>query len=112
MSKVKFSKGDLVQILGEPEGMATGVVLSVEEVNGGKDVVKLWATYINDHQEEESCINEYAADELELIPDSDTKRLDFLASCFGKSEMDTIEACLEDGLKFREAVDYAIDDAC
>lgn len=46
-------------------------------------------------------INEYAADELELIPHSDTKHLDFLASCFGKSEMDTIEACLEDGLKFR-----------
>ncbi|UOO87454.1 hypothetical protein [Neisseria arctica] len=71
-----FRKGDLVKILSEIDGSATGVVIDVSD--DGK-FVQVWATCPSEHGDyDEFGLNEYKAEDLELIPHPDTVRLDWL----------------------------------
>ncbi|RPD90488.1 hypothetical protein EGK75_01250 [Neisseria weixii] len=98
MNKFKFNKGDQVNILTEPEGTATGIVVDVF-INpaNGNETVNLWATYQDDFGEIEQCFNEYTAAKIELIPHPDTVRIDWLEK---QMTEDNPEQIVHDGWYF------------
>lgn len=74
----KFRVGDVVNILTEPDGSATGVVVDVFHDISGEEYVSLWESYIDEYGDVEKCFNDYKASNVELIPHPDTLRLNKL----------------------------------